>query len=80
MEKHAFQSTRIRAFKLDFYSDEDFLPSELTNRTQGSLNGYITGGTSKELQVTVSSEKNATENKTCANSVVNLPRVMKRNR
>jgi hypothetical protein len=68
--KHAFQATGIHPFNLDVFYVEDFLPSEVTTRPQGSLNEDPTGETIEELQVPVSTEKYAAENNTRANSLV----------
>jgi hypothetical protein len=68
--KHAFQAKGIHPFKPDVFFDEDFLPSEVTDRPQGSLNEDPTGETNKELQMPMSTEKIAAENNTCANSLV----------
>jgi hypothetical protein len=69
-EKHAFQAAGIHLFNPDVFSDEDFLPSEVTNQPQGILNEDPTGETNKELQMPMSTEKIAAEKSTCANCLV----------
>jgi hypothetical protein len=69
--KHAFQAPGIHPFNPDVcVSDEDFLPSEVNYRPQGILNEDSTGKTNKELKMPMSTEKIATDNNTCANSLV----------
>jgi hypothetical protein len=66
------QNTRFKlhSFNPDVFFDVDFLPYEVTNRPQRSLNEDPTGETNKELQIPMSTEKDAAENNTCANSLV----------
>jgi len=52
--KESFQVTGLNP---DVYPNEDFLPSEVMNRPQKTLKEDTPGETGKELQVSVSVEK-----------------------
>jgi hypothetical protein len=64
--KEPFQVTGLNP---DVYPDEDFLPSEVMNRPQGTLKEDTPGETGKELQVSVSVEKKAAVGCTYSNSL-----------
>lgn len=53
------------------FSDEDFLPSEVTNRPQGNLKEPPSGETGKELQISASIEKKAAEGSASSCSLKN---------
>jgi hypothetical protein len=69
--KEAFQVPGLPQFNPDVFSDEEFLPSEVSNRPLGNWNEDPTGETYKELQMPLSIEKKAAEGITSANSLKN---------
>ena len=67
--KEAFQVRGLEPFNSDVFSDDDFLPSDVSNWLPGNWNEDPAGETDKELQMPVSIKKKAAEVHTSGNSV-----------
>lgn len=69
--KETFQVTGLEPFNFDIFSNDDFLPSDVSNWLQGNWNEDPTGENDRELQMPLSIKKKAAESHTSGNSVQN---------